>query len=257
MKYGWRPDIKDIRDFGPEKVPWAYSLVKQAPRPAVVELPVKVPIYDQGDLGSCTANAVLYLYAYDELRRTGRITPLSRLFLYKATRDRLGWPGDVGATIKDTMKTLVLMGCALEKTWPYREGKFDQEPNWIAKSEAQSFQALRYVRLKTLEEIKGYLRAGFPVSFGFSCYESIDRVGPDGVIPFPKQGEAMVGGHAITAVGYKDNIGPGYLKLANSWGNNWGEAGFGYLPYTYFEAGLCDDYWALISAEHPEMESFK
>lgn len=255
-KFGWRPDLKDLRDYRPDQVPWAYSAVKKAPHPAVTSIPTTIPIFDQGDLGSCTANAVLRLYAHDEMRRTGRYTPLSRLFLYKATRDRLGWGGDCGATIRDTMKSLVLMGCALEKTWPYKESKFDQVPNWIACSEANSFQALRYIRLKSLEEIKAYIRAGFPVAFGFTCYESIDRVGSDGIIKFPEKGENVADGHAIVAEGYRDNLGQGYLRVANSWGETWGERGFGWLPYQYFESGLCDDFWTLLWAEHPEIDQF-
>lgn len=252
-RFGWIPDLKDIRDYRPQAIPWALQKVQTAPAPSAMKIPTTLPIFEQ-ELGDCTANAVLRLYAHDEIRRTGKYTPLSRLFLYKATRDMLGWKGDSGATIRGTMKALTLLGCSPESSWPYRVSKFDEEPGWIAKGMAQSFQALRYVRLKSLEEIKGYLRAGFPVAFGFTCYESIDYVGADGLIPFPEAGEGVVGGHAITAEGYDDSR--GCLRLANSWGPSWGDKGYAWLPYKYFEADLCSDYWVLLWGEHPEMKDF-
>lgn len=260
MKFGWVRDLPDLRDYRPNRPEVAerlraagVNLSKEAPRAVVAA--TAPPIFDQGDLGSCAANAVLRLYGHDEMRRTGNYTPLSRLFLYKATRDLLGWAGDCGATIRGTMKTLVLLGCPPEQHWPYQESRFDREPPYWVAGMANAFQALRYVRLEYLTEIKAYLKAGFPVAFGFSCYESIDGVGGNGMIPFPKSGERLAGGHAIVAEGYDD--GKQAVRVANSWGAAWGDKGYGWLPYQYFEAGLCDDFWVLLWAEHPEMKDFK
>ena len=260
MKFGWVRDLPDLRDWRPDKPEVAAALrltgaSQRSGAGAVTLAATAPPIFDQDDLGSCTANAVLRLYGHDELRRTGNYTPLSRLFLYKATRDVLGWAGDCGATIRGTMKTLVLLGCPPEQHWPYRVSQFDREPPYWVAGMANAFQALRYVRLKSLTEIKAYLNAGFPVAFGFSCYPSIDGVGPSGIIPFPKAGERLAGGHAIVAVGY-DN-GKQAIRVANSWGTAWGDKGCGWLPYQYFEAGLCDDFWVLLWAEHPELKDFK
>jgi C1A family cysteine protease len=62
------------------------------------------------------------------------------------------------------------------------------------------------------------------------------------------------------AVGYDDNrkIGKnkGAIKIRNSWGIDWGEGGYGWLPYEYVEAGLADDFWSLFKNEYVSTKQF-
>jgi C1A family cysteine protease len=154
------------------------------------------PIEDQGQLGSCTANAGVGLYEYFERRAHGKYTDGSRLFLYKATRNLLGWEADDGAYLRTTMGAMALFGVPPEKYWPYREHKFNDEPTAFLYSYAQNFQALLYYRLdgpgvtkpRLLESIKEHLRNGLPSIFGFTCYTSLD-LADDGNIPFPDRNE--------------------------------------------------------------------
>ncbi len=131
---------------------------------------------------------------------------------------------------------------------------FDAEPDAFVYSLAQNYQGTKYVRLANLAEVKAHLRAGLPCAFGFSCYSGMERVGRDGLIPFPQPGERFEGGHAVMAAGYDDVRGA--VLIRNSWGTGWGENGYGWLPYRYFEAGLCRDFWVLLRQEWLDLGDF-
>jgi C1A family cysteine protease len=96
--------------------------------------------------------------------------------------------------------------------------------------------------------------------FGFTVYSSISQAETTGEIPYPTTGEKVVGGHAIAAAGYDDNKRiknrnrgsqetTGALLIRNSWGPDWGEDGYGWLPYEYVLQGLAVDWWSLIKEE--------
>lgn len=114
---------------------------------------------------------------------------------------------------------------------------------------AQNFKALEYFRLdEDVEHLKSALDSGLPFAFGFTCFSSLNDadVTQTGVIKYPRQYESVIGGHAVLAVGYTDS----HLLFRNSWGTSWGEDGYGYLPWTYFDATrpLATDCWALVNA---------
>jgi C1A family cysteine protease len=239
------------------------------------------PIEDQLGLGSCTAQAGVGLLEYFERRTFGKHLDGSRLFLYKTTRNLLGWDGDRGAYCRTTMAAMALIGVALEKYWPYTEVNpdFDREPSSFVYALAQNYQGLLYHRADNVQSsiplesrIKLQISLGWPLMFGFTCYESIwdTETTATGEIPYPIPAEASVGGHAIIAIGYDDNkkiknprVGgietKGAFLIRNSWGTNWGcvpsEApvgttrGYGWLPYRYLSEGLASDWWTLIKAE--------
>jgi C1A family cysteine protease len=261
---GWRKDLPDPRDYARGAVPWAAQAAESA-RPAAAANFARFapPIKDQLELGSCVAQGVAGAFEFDGIKHGRVYTPISRLYLYKAARRYGRLQGDSGAMIRDGMRALVRLGSPPEDVWPYRVADFDREPDFVATGEAQNFQALRYVRLKNLTEIKAYIRAGFPVVFGFIVFPSIERVTGDGWVPFLQPQGRPVGGHCVYACKYDDamhstfwNESPGAIGFANSWGTGWGAQGWGWLPYRYFAEGLCDDFWALISAEHPDGGEF-
>jgi len=264
-RLGWVRDLPDHRDYHLEhpklEAAGAVPVTKGGPAPALVSLREWCsPVEDQGDLGSCTAHAVVGLLEYLQRRRHGRHIDLSRLFLYWAARRwlfgaRLQELGDSGASIRAALAAAVAIGVPPERDWEYDPKRYNDTPGPWQFSLAQIFQGLHYVRLKSLAEVLALIRSGFPVAFGFSVYRSIDRVGPDGVVPFPAPGERLEGGHAVLAVGYDEAR--RLVEFRNSWRADWGDGGYGWLPYQYFEAGLCDDFWTLLGAEFVDLEEFR
>lgn len=112
-----------------------------------------------------------------------------------------------------------------------------------------------------LAEIKKSLAAELPAMFGFSVYNSIPAVGDGNLdIPYPKRGDTLEGGHAVLAVGYDDdkkiNGETGAILIRNSWGTQWGDKGYGWLPYKYVLNGLADDFWSLVKADFLDTDLF-
>jgi C1A family cysteine protease len=213
------------------------------------------------------------LYEYYERRAFGKHIDASRLFLYKVTRNLLGWEGDDGAYLRTTMATMAMFGVPPEKYWPYLEHKYNDEPSAFLYSYAQNYNALLYYRLDgvgvtkpaLLDKIKDHLRNGLPLIFGFTCYSSLD-LADDGNIPFPDKKESIDGGHAVMAAGFDDNkkiINPGNKKetkgailIRNSWSEDWGDNGYGWLPYDYVLFAIADDWWSMTKAEWIDTKQF-
>jgi C1A family cysteine protease len=275
---GWHPDLPDARDYtvGNEEVQAILAKDKRLKGKAK-KLPADVDlrqwcsqVEDQGQLGSCTANAGVVLIEYFQRRAFKRDIDASRLFLYKATRDLLGWEGDTGAYLRTTMKAMALFGVPPEANWPYDITQFDVEPSAFLYAFGQSYQSLKYYRhdppgtsgAQVLQSVKQHLAAGLPCMFGFTVYSSFPAVGEGtGEIPYPAPGESVLGGHAIDAVGYSDSkkIGAekGALLIRNSWGTDWGVQGYGWMPYRYVEDGVADDFWSLVLNEFVNTDLFE
>jgi C1A family cysteine protease len=234
------------------------------------------PVEDQGTLGSCTAHAGVGLLEFYEKKAFNNYINASRLFLYKVTRNLLQWTGDTGAYLRSTMGALVLFGAPPEQYYPYEIANFDIEPPTFCYAFGLSYRSISYYRLDPpgtapsdlLNRIKTNLAAGLPSMFGFTVYSSYSQASTTGKIPFPAEGEAVVGGHAILAVGYDDgmkvkNTNPGGVATSgaflfqNSWGTGWGDQGYGWLPYEYVLQGLAADWWALLKNDWVETGAFR
>lgn len=274
---GWHRDLPDIRDHTQGTKTVSKVLAKSAPlERAKTRLPATVdlrkwcsPIEDQEQLGACTAHAGVGMLEYYERRAFGKHLDASRLFLYKVTRQLLGFSGDDGAYLRDTMKAMALFGVPPERYWGYEIERFNDDPGNFCFAFAQNYQAIEYYRLDppgteadaVLDKVKTNLAGQLPAMFGFSVYNTMPPLGDGkGEIPYPAEGASLVGGHAVLAVGYDDQkrIGPckGALLIRNSWGEGWGDEGYGWLPYKYVETGLANDFWAMVKAEYVNTDLF-
>jgi C1A family cysteine protease len=239
-KYLLKPDKPDLRD----KV-YRASVSSTAQLPLEVDLrPQMSPVVDQGQLGSCTANAIASgLKEYNMLLEGKPLTSLSRLFLYWQERYIEGTvEEDSGAYIRDGMKVLKSIGCCPETDFPYDIHTFTKEPSQQAVYDAKKFTISEYHRVNSVDMLKASLAEGYPVVIGISVYESFEsqKVADTGIVPLPKRGEEFLGGHAVLAVGYKKIKRTKYIIVRNSWGESWGDKGYFYLPESFFKKYVSD-----------------
>jgi C1A family cysteine protease len=258
-KLNWKSDLPDFRDF-------KYSLHRLKVSPVIEILPTKVdlrpfcsPVLSQGNLGSCTSWSLAGHLEFLELKEIREkisapeefdpnvFTPFSRLFIYYGERVlENSVDSDSGAQIRDGIKVLNQFGDCSEVQWPYIENNVFVKPSDSSYQEALNHRISTYMRLETLDDIRHCLASGYPVSFGFSVFSSFEseEVARTGIVPVPAMTEEMVGGHAVLAVGYDDTN--NWLIVKNSWGSDWGDKGYFYLPYTFITDGnLSDDFWTI------------
>jgi C1A family cysteine protease len=244
-KYGWAPDLPDHRDH-------LYS----APQPVLAKLPPKKdlrsgcpPVYDQGQLGSCTANAISGAVQFEQKKQGVTVFMPSRLFVYYNERVMEGTVNsDAGAQIRDGVKSVATLGVCPETEWPYDINKFTDKPTPACYKDAAKCEAVGYQRLDSsdLNQLRGCIASGFPFVFGFTVYDAFEspEVAKTGVLNLPGPKEKVVGGHAVMAVGYDDTA--QRFTVRNSWGKDWGIKGYFTIPYTYLTASnLADDFWTI------------
>ncbi len=245
--YGWVPDLPDQRDY-------LFRTIRVVPPvlPHQVDLrPSCSPVENQGNLGSCTANALVGALEFLEIKNTKSFFDLSRLFVYYNERViEHSVKTDSGAMLRDGIKTLAKQGVCMEKTWPYIISKFAVKPVAKCYKEAASHTITSYHRILTQDEMLECLAEGYPFVFGFTVYESFEspEVAQSGIVQMPQQGERVLGGHAVLAVGYDDAT--KRFIVRNSWGPDWGMGGYFTMPFEYLTArNLSDDFWTIRAGE--------
>ncbi len=242
--YGWIPDQPDQRDH-------LYAAPPQylAALPPSTDLRAQCPpVYDQGMLGSCTANAIAAAIEFDRMKQTLADFVPSRLFIYYNERAIEGTVSiDSGAMLRDGIKSVASDGVCPEPEWPYDIAKFARRPPAQCYTDAKLDRAVSYQSLiQDLNQMKGCLASGYPFVFGFTVYQSFegDAVRHSGHAPMPAPSERAVGGHAVMAVGYEDA--QQWFLVRNSWGAGWGINGYFTLPYAYLiQSGLARDFWTI------------
>jgi GH25 family lysozyme M1 (1,4-beta-N-acetylmuramidase) len=246
VSFGWLPDLPDHRDrpYGALRL----SLEQPTEMPKHVDLRTDCPaIYDQGTLGSCTANAIAGAFEFDRIKQSLPDFMPSRLFIYYNERAIEGYVNqDRGAYLRDGIKSIVQKGVCREDDWPYDVAKFAVTPSDACYTSARKYVAIDYFRLdnQNLGELKSCLAAGFPFVFGFTVYPSFFQADSNGgIVPMPGN-EAIAGGHAVMAVGYDDIT--GRFIIRNSWGLYKGAGGYYYMPYQYLtSSNLASDFWTI------------
>jgi len=251
-RYGWRRQLPDARDEHyavPAHEPVSMADLRGEFMPSV---------YDQGALGSCTANAIAAAFEFCEAQQeypTGEQFTPSRLFIYYNERSMEGsTSSDAGAEIRDGIKSIGQLGVCPETEWPYDVDKFTEQPSDKCYRDALRERALKYQKVpQTINGLKHALGTEHqPVVFGFVVYASFesDEVKQTGVMPMPKPGEKTLGGHAVMAVGFDDD--KQAVLVRNSWGPEWGEEGYFWMPYEFItNPDQADDFWTVQTIAAP------
>jgi C1A family cysteine protease len=255
--YGWVPDLPDARDLM-----FAAAAPVLAALPPAADLTAQCPpVYNQGQIGSCTANAIGAAFEYDLMRQGLPNFVPSRLFIYYNERAMEGHTAyDSGAAIRDGVKSVNKLGVCDESDWPYDDtpastegGPFPPDARDGERPPAHCYagalknKATAYKRVqRDLDHMRACLASGFPFVFGFTVYESFEsrEVASTGVVPLPGPTERTLGGHAVLAVGYNDA--DQRFIVRNSWGTAWGQKGYFTIPYEYLtNRGLASDFWTI------------
>jgi C1A family cysteine protease len=283
---GWLPPYPDRRDYT-TRHPEVAELTKKLGLPPLKApaLPKQVDlrqwcseIANQGELNSCTAHALTGMVEYFENRAFGKHINGSRLFVYKTTRSLMQETGDCGAWLRCAMGALALCGVPDEKYWPYTDKKpnFDAEPPAFVYSVADNYEAVKYfghdplggniAPAAVLESVKKHLAAGIPSMFGFYVFPSYEQSDVPGGVPYPGPDESTEDGHAVLAVGYDNkvkikntqygNATTGAFLFRNSWSADWGDKGYGWLPYQYVLDKFALDFWSLLSMAWVDSQQF-
>jgi len=245
-KYHWVKDKIDSRDH-------PYQLTNTA-QPNTVDLRQYCSaIEDQGNLGSCTGNAIAG--AIELLhKRQNRTLDISRLFIYYYERMFIGTVNyDSGAYIRDGIKACYTYGAPTENLWPYNISKFRTVPPKEALIDAAKRKVTSYQRAADFNQVIDAISSGYPVTIGFSVYSSFDTVSVarTGIMPYPDtKKERLLGGHAVLLVGYNKNNNTFIAR--NSWGTNWGDRGYFYMPFQVIQnTNMSSDFWVIKSISNP------
>jgi C1A family cysteine protease len=228
--YGWKPSLPDLRDHVADasELPILDEVDPRADLPEV---------FDQGHLGSCTANAVAAAVEYNAKLDGSDPGLLSRLWIYYYERKLEGAPTDqdTGAFGRDGFKVCQKLGVPLESDWPYDITKFSDPPPSSLDAEAEQHHISNYRSVpRNLDSMKALLSNRQTIAFGFSVYESFEsqQVAQSGIVPLPSRNERVLGGHEVLLVGYlKDETNYGLVR--NSWGAGWGLQGYFMMPWAY------------------------
>lgn len=258
--YGWKkPQSKPTNLH-------LFSISRSNPLIRKLDLsPLFPPVYNQGELGSCTANALAACYQYCEIKEKEAAPFMpSRLFIYYNERQKEGdISEDAGAEISDGVDVINKIGVCPEApvkgidssaVWPYNPAKFAQKPPSACYALAKKHHTSQYKPIsQSISHIKQSIINGFPVAFGFQVYSSFEgpQIEQDGVLHLPAANEQLVGGHAVVCVGFDDDFVidgvAGAVKVRNSWGADWGLHGYFMMPYNYISnTALADDLWSVL-----------
>jgi C1A family cysteine protease len=253
--FGWIPDIPDPRDryLDINRLSNLKSYLLSETSADLRTTNFMPDIYDQGQLGSCTSQAIVGAFMFDHLKQSGPAFKGSRLFVYyneRVVEDSVDT--DSGASIRDGIKVTNTIGVAPEEDYPYVISHFTEKPSEKSFVDAQKHKNVLYERVNiSVQDFKQVISKGFPVVFGFSVPKSFQSLNMKntGIMSRRKLFEPIIGGHAVLACGFNDNMTAngetGYMLIRNSWGTDWGQSGYFWMPYSFITEQNCDDAWII------------
>jgi C1A family cysteine protease len=276
LKFGWDSNLGGVYEDA-STIKHTHELNEALDADVDLRTTANFPdVYDQGHLGSCTANALAFCYQFDMLKQglsfgPGKSPIPSRLYIYYYERAIEGVIDSEGVKkLYDGIKALEKYGVCSETDWLYYDTtdnydtsgkntntKYKEEPPYLdAGKNAETHKALLDnnplldIQLtplhNTVNNLKINLRKGFPIAFGFKVYQSFlnaQITANNPTMPIPSQDDTYVAGHAVVLVGFKDK--EQVFVVRNSWGSGWGDNGYFYMPYKIID-DYASDFWSIL-----------
>lgn len=236
------PYTFNIRKSLPDKRDYSFKQEYASVRPIVNLTEYDSPIENQGELGSCAAFAVTS--AYENLvnqKYPNYFSSLSKLYHYYHTRyiERTVSLDYGIIQLRDAFKSLKDYCICAEDFWPYNVYKFDVQPLPVAYSDSTKRTIMSYASLNNTTEIINAINENYPVVIGmdvFSDFMNLDSSNSLLLMPGPM--DYSLGGHAMCLIGY--SIPEKKLLAKNSFGKDWGDNGYCWIPFEYSDDYIFD-----------------
>jgi C1A family cysteine protease len=212
------------------------------------------PVKRQGSANSCTAFAAINAYEMETNMACDQVILGSEAYNYLNSRQNAElYPQDQGSYLREACKVLYQLGNCPSKLMPYDDTKINAEPGLFCDSFAKMFKIKSYERIYSVIGIKQSLAEGHPVMIALPVFQEIFAVDdtiplPKGTIPLPKG--TAIGGHAMVIVSYDETT--KCFEVLNSWGTNWGIAGYAQMPYDYIYKVDWFDAWKMTTKDWRE-----
>lgn len=188
------------------------------------------PIKDQGEMGACSAFAVVSIYEYILKKNNQTDSDLSERYVYynvRAARNKED--EDCGSSYFDIIQTMGSEGVCLERLCEYDDSKLSDKPSPEAYADGRTRLITKAMNVKTdLNDIRSAIAEGYPVAISLRIGDSFGQSGAFIKRPDPDE---QCGNHAMVICGYSDE--DKLFIVRNSWNTSFGDKGYCYIPYSY------------------------
>lgn len=193
------------------------------------------PIKNQGKQGACSSFSLTSVFEYFLNNETHKEDDMSEAYVYYNAREIQGDTNiDEGANLYNVIRGMADKGVCLEELCPYDSNVFDKRPSNEAYEDGKEHTVTTAKNVPiSVETVKSAINDGYPVVGCFRVFKSLQE-NTSGYIPMPSDYERTHEEekfHAMVICGYNDKH--GHFIVRNSWGTDFGDNGYCYLPYSY------------------------